>query len=183
MLLTFLVTVFVDLVTAVALGLIAAGIVRSRDLGRGELDSVLSVPLLDPSDAANLVDIDPSRMPVGLVRLRGRFSIGSSNDLSRAIAADIEDHDVIILDFFETTDVDDSAALAIEELVQTALDADTACIVSGLSGDVAEVLHSLLVLRRVPAENCVASLDEAKRLSRHLLEVRRTDGTSPGKGR
>ena len=35
MLLTFLVTVFVDLVTAVALGLLAAGIVRSRDLGRG----------------------------------------------------------------------------------------------------------------------------------------------------
>ena len=56
MLLTFLVTVFVDLVTAVALGLIAAGIVRSRDLGRGELDSVLSVPLLDSSDAAHLVD-------------------------------------------------------------------------------------------------------------------------------
>ena len=82
MLLTFLVTVFVDLVTAVALGLIVAGIVRSRDLGRGELDSVLSVPLLDSSDAAHLVDIDPSRLPVGLVRLRGRFSIGSSNELS-----------------------------------------------------------------------------------------------------
>ena len=116
MLLTFLVTVFVDLVTAVALGLIAAGIVRSRDLGRGELDSVLSVPLLDSSDAVDLVDIDPSRVPVGLVKLRGRFSIGSSNDLCRAVSADIEDHDIIILDFSHTTDVDDSAALAIEEL-------------------------------------------------------------------
>ena len=116
MLLTFLVTVFVDLVTAVALGLLAAGIVRSRDLGRGELDSVLSVPLLDSSDAVDLVDIDPSRVPVGLVKLRGRFLIGSSNDLCRAVSADIEDHDIIILDFSDTTDVDDSAALAIEEL-------------------------------------------------------------------
>ena len=62
------------------------------------------------------------------------------------------------------------------------LDEDTACIVSGLSGDVARVLHSLLVFRYVPAGNFVDSLDEAKRLSRHLLEVRGIEGTNLGKG-
>ena len=47
MLMTLILTVFVDLVTVVALGLIAAGMVQARQLERLELDSVVSVPLLD----------------------------------------------------------------------------------------------------------------------------------------
>ena len=169
MLLTFLVTVFVDLVTAVALGLIAAGIVRSRDRTRPELDHVLSVPLLDPAFVPDLADIDPYNLPVGLVRLSGRFSVGSANELARAVHADIEDHDVLIFDFSATTQVDDSAALAIEELVENALDEDTDCIVLGLGGEVAGVLNSLLVLRHVPSDHFVDDLDEAKRLAAQLL--------------
>ena len=169
MVLTFLVTVFVDLITAVALGLIAAGVIRSRDLARDELESVVSVPVLDLGFFSSLEDIDPYNLPVGLIRLKGKFSIASANELTRAIAADIEDHDVIILDFSQTTSVDDSAALAIEELVQSAIDDDTACVVLGLSGDVARTLQSLEVFHRVPAGYFVDSLDEAKRLSRNLL--------------
>lgn len=183
MLLTFLVTVFVDLVTAVALGLIAAGVVRSKSLEFGELSSVLSVPLLDADFVPPLAKLDPFCLPVGLVKLKGRFSVSSAHHFTRAVAADIEDHDIIILDFSDTTDVDDSAALAIEELVDSALENDTACIVSSLSGDVAKVLHSLLIFRRVPTENFVDSLDEAKRLSKHLLAVRQLDVTDPDKGK
>ena len=46
MLVTLVLTVFVDLVTAVALGLIAAGLARAQEEARPELDSVVSVPLL-----------------------------------------------------------------------------------------------------------------------------------------
>ena len=111
-------------------------------------------------------------MPVGFIKLRGSFSIASANELTRVIAADIEDHDVIILDFSETTSVDDSAALAIEELVQSAINDDTACVVLGLSGDVGRILQSLKVFHRVPAGNSVDSLDEAKQLSKNLLHER-----------
>ncbi len=47
LLITLGLTVFVDLVTAVAIGLIAAGMAHARQLERLELDSVVSVPLLD----------------------------------------------------------------------------------------------------------------------------------------
>ena len=175
MLLTFLVTVFVDLVTAVALGLIAAGVVRSRDLTQNELGGVLSLPILDFDFLPSLEEIDPYSLPVGLIKLRGSFSIASANELTRVIAADIEDHHIIILDFSETTSVDDSAALAIEELVQSAIDDDTACVVLGLSGNVGRVLQSLEVFHRVPAGNFVDSLDEAKQLSKDLLRKRGAD--------
>ncbi len=177
MLLTFAVTVFVDLVTAVAIGLIVAGVVRSRDLARNELQSVLSVPILDVGPPPVLEDIDAHNLPVGLIMLRGSFSIASANELTRAIAADIEDHHIIILDFSETTRVDDSAALAIEELVQSAIDEGTACVVLGLSGDVSRTLQSLEVFRRVPDGHFVGSLDEAKELSKHLLHERSSDET------
>ena len=47
MLITLVLTVFLDLVTAVAIGLIAAGMASARQFERLELDSVVSVPLLD----------------------------------------------------------------------------------------------------------------------------------------
>ena len=182
MLLTFLVTVFVDLVTAVALGLIAAGVVRSRDLTQNELEGVFSVPILDFDSLPSLEEINPYSMPVGFIKLKGSFSIASANELTRVIAADIEDHDVIILDFSETTSVDDSAALAIEELVQSVIEDDTDCVVLGLYGNVGKVLRSLEVFRRVPAGNFVDTLDEAKQLSKNLLHRRSVDEGSANEG-
>ncbi len=170
MLLTFSTTVFIELITAVALGLIVAGFLRARELASSEIDNVFSVPLLDPAFVPSLEEADHTRLPVGIVRLRRRFSVGSANELARAIAADIEDHDVVILDFSQTTGVDDSAALAMEELIETALDQRTACIVAGLRGTVADVLHSLSVFRRIPDDHFVGDLDEAKRLAARLLE-------------
>ncbi len=176
MLITFGLTVFVDLITAVALGLIAAGVVRSRESERHELDRVRSLPLLNPAffpESDNLVDVDPFRMPVGLVTLRGRFSIASANELTRAVTADIEDHDIVILDFSSTSSVDDSAALAIEQLIHSARDRDTAWIVLGLAGEVADVLHSLMVLGAIPSECFVSNLDEAVVVAKGILDARK----------
>ena len=185
MLITFTLTIFVDLITAVALGLIAAGVLRSRESERVELDRVTSVPLVDPGffpEDPGLHEIDPYRMPVGLVRLRGRFSVASSNELTRAVMADIEDHDIVILDFSTTTSVDDSAALAIEQLIHTTLDAGTVCIVLGLSGEVAQVLHSLRVLSKVPDQHIADSVDEAIGLSKSILDERRVTAASDDAG-
>ncbi len=170
MLLTFTSTVFIELITAVAMGLIAAGILRARDLAKSEIDNVLSVPLLDEAFVPDLENADPVHFPVGLVRLKGHFSVGSANDLVRAVAADIEDHDVVILDFAFTTEVDDSAALAIDDLIVTAIEQDTDVIVVSPSGAVADILHALLVFRHVSDEHIVDDLDEAKRLASRLLQ-------------
>ncbi len=169
MLLTFSTTVFIDLITAVAIGLIAAGILRARDFAKGEISNVLAVPILDAAGVPNLEDIDPEHLPVGLVRLKGHFSVGSANELTRAVAADIEDHQVVILDFSYTTEVDDSAALAIEELIESALDRHTTCIVSGVAGEVADVLNSLRVFRDVSEDLFVDDLDAAKQLAGRLI--------------
>ena len=175
MLITLVLTVAVDLVTAVALGLIAAGLLRARESARPELDSVLSVPLLDQtflSDQEVGGEGDSYLARVGLVALRGRFSVASSNELARVIGLDIAEHEVVIFDFSDTVYMDDSAALVMEQLVGTAVEEGTECIVMNLSGPVADALHSLNVLKGIPKDRFVDTLDEARQLAKSLLDDR-----------
>ena len=173
MLITLGLTVFLDLVTAVAIGLIAAGMASARQFERLELDSVVSVPLLDRSFLGSQEDadeIDFFSARVGLVALRGSFTVASSNKLIDTISVDIRDHEVVILDFSGTVYMDDSAALVVEQLIDSAIAEDTQCIVMGLSGSPAATLKTLNVLRRVPADRFVATLDEARETAERIFE-------------
>ena len=172
MLITLGLTVFLDLVTAVAIGLIAAGMASARQLERLELDSVVSVPLLDQSFLAGqqaLEIVDDFSARVGLVALRGAFTVASSNKLVNTISVDIRDHEVVILDFSETIYMDDSAALVVEQLIDSAMEDNTECIVMGLDGLTAATLHGLNVLQHVPEDHLVESLEEARELATRLL--------------
>ena len=176
MLITLGLTVFLDLITAVAIGLIAAGMASARQFERMELDSVVSVPLLDQSFLYNnsslddqSKEIDPFSARVGLVALRGSFSVASSSKLITAISTDISEHEVVILDFSDTVYIDDSAALVVEQMIDTAIDQDTDCIVMGLTGLMASGLQALNVLQHVPQNNFAADLDEAREIAKRLL--------------
>ncbi len=174
--LTLLVTVFIDLVSAVALGLIVSALLHARQFERLELDQVVSTPLLDTTFLSDSADENEEagadeayEARVGLVSLRGSFTVASAHEMARVIGADIREHQVVILDFSKTTHMDDSAAEVAAQLVDAADEADTDCIILGLSGDVADVLNSLGVFRTIPDERFVDSLDDARTLARTIV--------------
>ena len=173
MLLTLGLTVFLDLVTAVAVGMIAAAVTSARQFERLELDSVISVPLLDQSflgsDEQGYDEADEFSARVGLVALKGSFTVASSSKLIDTIGADIRDHEVVIIDFSDTVYVDDSAALVVEQLIEAADLQKTHCIVMGLSGMPARNLRALDVLNRVPRDQIVEDWDQAKRTASRIL--------------
>ena len=174
MLITLGLTVFLDLVTAVAIGLIAAGMAGARQLERLELDSVVSVPLLDQTFLAGqqaLDAVDDFSARVGLVALRGAFTVASSNKLVNTISVDIRDHEVVILDFSETIYMDDSAALVVEQLIDSAMEDNTDCVVMGLNGLPEATLHGLNVLENVPEDQVVDNLEEARETATRLLQT------------
>ena len=174
MVITMGLTVFVDLVTAVVVGLIAAGMAYSRQLERLELDNVVSVPLSDQSFLMieeDGDDVDEFSARVGLVALRGSFSVASSVKLINAISLDIQEHEIVVLDFSGTVSIDDSAALVVEQMIDIAIAEDTECIVMGLTGAPETALLSLNVLKRVPKDQFVADLDEAREVSQRILNV------------
>ena len=168
---TMFMTVFVDLVTAVAIGLITASMATSRQFERLQLDSVISVPVLDKVffGSAFRDEIDEYSARVGMVLLRGAFTVASSHKLITTIGRDIREHDVVIFDFSETVYMDDSAALVVEELVDNALAEDTAPIVMGLSGQPALTMQALSSLDGVPEDQVAEDMDGARAIAGRLL--------------
>ena len=176
MIATLTLTVFVDLLTAVAVGLIVAGMVGARRFELFQLDRVVSVPMLDQTflhagrDIVDLDDdVDMFAARTGMVGLKGSFTVASSRRLIRALSGDIEEHEVVILDFSETLYMDDSAALVVEQMIDVAIAEDTECIVMGLTGSPAATLNSLNVLRHIPPDHIVEDLDGAREVARRLL--------------
>ena len=173
--LTLGLSIISDLVIAVAVGLVVAALTGARQVERLELDKVISTPLLDMTfladpevddDAAFDLDLDSDDDPfaarTGLLSLRGSFTAASSTRLFKVINHDMAEHEVVIFDFTDTLHVDDSAALTIGQLADTARDADTQCIVMGMSGMTGTSLHALDVLRLIPEDHFVDNLDEAR---------------------
>ncbi|MDE2887620.1 MAG: SulP family inorganic anion transporter [Gemmatimonadota bacterium] len=176
MLITLGLTVFIDLVTAVAIGLIVAGMVHARQLERLELDSVVSVPLLDRTFFTGEEDVDvsafsPYSARVGLVALRGSLTVASSHKLAGVIGADIRDHEVVIFDFSGATYLDDSAAMVIGQLMDIARSEQTECIVMGLSGLVPRTLNALGILKNLPRHRVVETRDQARQAARGILGI------------
>ncbi len=209
-------TVFADLLTAIMLGLIVAALVSARQVEYLELDSVISVPLLDISfladeeeedetadldsmlsllggdeedeedeSEADALDgllsllgddddedeFDPFSARCGLVSFRGHFTVASSNRMFSTISVDIQDHEVVILDFSQTNYMDDSAAFVVERLIDVAIAEDTECIVMGLQGPVGKSLRKLHILRKISEDRYVENMDEAKELAKQILGI------------
>ena len=189
--LTLGLSIISDLVIAVAVGLVVAALTGARQVERLELDKVISTPLLDMTFLADpeaddgddddpfaglSLDLDdddgndPFAARCGLLSLRGSFTAASSTRLFKVINHDMAEHEVVIFDFTDTVHIDDSAALAIGQLADTARDADTQCIVMGMSGMTGTSLHALNVLREIPEDHFVENLDEARVIAKRLLD-------------
>ena len=172
MVLTFALTVFASPLTAIAFGLVAAGIGHAARFERMELDSVISTPLLDSTFlAADDEDsvVDPFEARVGLLAFRGAFTVASSRKLVRMVGADIREHEVVIFDLARVTHIDDSAANVVALLMDLAHKEKTEIIVMGLSEEVRIVLDAFDVLRRISEDRIVHELDDARALAARLL--------------
>ncbi|WP_419922007.1 SulP family inorganic anion transporter [Candidatus Poriferisodalis sp.] len=165
---TLAITLCFDLITAVAFGFVTAALAGARQLERLELDRVVSTPLLDQAFLGSGDDAFAAR--VGLVQLRGSFTAASARKLIRIIASDIKHHDVVILEFSQTDYIDDSAALVVEHMIYTAKTENTAVIIVGLRDSVAKSLTGFGILRDVPSQNRVATIDQARELARTMLQ-------------
>ncbi len=113
--------------------------------------------------------IDPFSARVGIVSLKGIFSVASSSNLVEAVSKDIQDHEVVIFDFTATLYMDDSAAMVIDQLTEAAQQENTTFVVACLHGDVEKSLTALDILRRIPDQHIVETVDEAKQLARQVL--------------
>lgn len=163
---TLLLTVFVDLITAVAVGLIVAAFVTAEWMAREELKGVRSGPGdLPPDLAERLAALEPR---VFVVHLEGRFSYASARGLTRQIGMMAPGREILILDLSGATRLDVTAAMAIDEIVATAAAQGVQIVIAG-SGEAIALLHATGVTERLSRDRVRDSLASAIDLAGTLL--------------
>ena len=171
MLVTLTLTVFVDLITAVAVGLILAGFVTARWMEAEEMKGITTFAMPDHESLTEAEKEALARFGNEDITfsLRGRFSYASARQLTRHVTATAAGYKAIILDLTEAASIDTTAAMAIDDLIHAAKLEGTHCIVAGVSGAARETLKSLGVLHTIPAGNLVATPMEGIRRAGELL--------------
>ncbi len=173
MLLTCFLVLFVDIFLAFVIGLVIAVLMSYRRLERLEVSELVSVPLLDRAvleDDELDKDADLFQARSGLVVFPDRVTLASARELSRILRPDIRQQQFSIFDFSRTVYIDDSAAVIISELIGVAMAArHRTIVIAGLHQEIADTLHSMKLLDRVPSGNFADDLEEAKQIVRPML--------------
>ena len=171
----FLVTVGIaaagDPLTAAVLGFIAATIGNAAALGRQEVDSVLSVPLIDRTFLPGTEASDPFSARVGLLAFRGSFTVASARKLEELMENDIRGHETVVFDLSGMTHIDDSAAHLLQLLLRKAATMPKHIIVLGIPEALRGSLDAFDVLRDVPDARIVETMDDARSLAGSLLRA------------
>lgn len=153
-----LLTVFVDLIAAVGIGLFVANIMTITRLSELQADDVKAVTDPDNSDL-ELSDrekelLKSAKGKILLLYLRGTMIFGTSRAITRK-NSQIENCQTLIVDISDVNHLGVSAALSLEESILDMLRARRSVYIIANDGQPLQRLGKLGVLRHVPAENIV----------------------------
>lgn len=171
-----LLTVLVDLITAVATGVVLASLLFVKRMSDLQIASVRSI--VEPEDDSSLSGEESETFARAggkamYVHLGGPMSFGAANELGRRLGAAV-DFEVMILDLSATPFMDSSASLAIEGVIRHARSRGQTVLLVGVAAAVERVLAKLGVLRLVPDaqrfENRLQAFRQAASLVRSRAE-------------
>jgi len=144
-------TVFVDLITAVAVGVVLAALAFIKRLADTQLAEVVDADSTTTSDEENQL-LASTRNKVTLFDFTGPLSFGAAADLGHQVREKVREHtNAIVLDFTRLTFIDVSAARAVETIACDASQAGKTVYVAGLNEEVAGVLDGLGSDHCIPA--------------------------------
>ena len=169
-----LLTVFVDVITAVATGMVIASLLFVKDMADLQLASIRTV--VEPADHKLLTVEEATEFAACqgramLVHLAGPMSFGAANGMTRRLGGATA-HDVLILDLLDVPTMDSSAALAIESIVQRAQQRGQAVILVGLGTAVARMFARLGILRLIKETERQPTRQDALRAAAGIVRER-----------
>ena len=151
-------TVFVDLIVAVGIGLFVANIMTVTRLSELQADDVKAVTDPQETDLALTPDereiLTAAAGRVLLLHLRGAMVFGTSRVISRKNSG-VEGIRTLIVDVTDVVYLGVSAALAIEEAILDMIDAGRSVYVVAAPGQPRRRLEIMGVLQRMPQHNVV----------------------------
>ena len=181
MYLVLFLTVFVDLITAVAVGAFLANLLTVKhltDLQVGDMQTIS-----DPTQEAKLSAIErellgQAKGRVLLFCLGGPMSFGAAKAIAQRMTI-VEKYEVLILDLSDVPRVGVTASLAIENMLKDSLLKRHQVFLVGGQGQVRERLQRLEVVRRLPEQCWVTDRRQALELSLALIRGDSAIATTP----
>lgn len=173
-------TVFVDLIVAVGIGLFVANVMTITRLSELQANDVKAVTNPDQTDLElSSRERDVMRDAEGevlLLHLRGSMIFGTSRTISRK-NSEVENCQALIVDITEVVHLGLSAALALEEAIVDMVDAGRSVQIVTGGGQPYERLEKMGVLERLPAEAITS--ERLSALEHAVYGTMRSNGPMP----
>ncbi|NET57136.1 MAG: SulP family inorganic anion transporter [Symploca sp. SIO2E6] len=172
-----LLTVFVDLITAVAVGVFVANLLTMQKLTDWQASEIKATTT--PNDEMRLSHEEKQLLRqadgrILLFRLGGPMSFGAAKSISRRMAI-VENYDILILDFSDVPILGVTASLAIETMIKDAVEKRREVFIVGASGDVQKRLLRLEILENLPPRNRVINRLDALQQAFYLINGERSE--------
>lgn len=177
MMVVLLLTVLVDIITAVGAGIVLASLVFVKETAKDQIESIRT--LSDP-DHARFLNPEETRVfrsckgQLMYLHLSGSMSFGAANEMTRRFSM-VASYEVLILDLLDVPKLDGSAALALEEIIDRARTASKAVVITGLGPQVARLLGRMGILDELKKTDRFHTRLEALKFAAHLVEQRQLD--------
>ncbi len=173
MLAVLLITVFVDLITAVGVGVVAASLILVQRLTNLQLEQIKLIT--EPGEEAPLSEEEAKIMEelkgqVLLFHLSGPISFGAAKGMTRELSG-IEEYKIMLLDMSDVHMIDTTSCKAIEDIIHDQLATGREIYLIGFDDDVYDVLYRMDVLRPLDKSHVVWSRIEALRAARLKLQA------------
>ncbi|MBF0471581.1 MAG: SulP family inorganic anion transporter [Gammaproteobacteria bacterium] len=151
-----LVTVFVDLITAVAIGMVMASLIFMKRMTDLQLASIQAITEpnselpLSPDEAEIMAR---SHERILLFHLGGVMSFGAAKGMVKIFAA-FDQYDVMILDMSAVPQIDFTTSRAIDDMVCDTIAAGRPLLLVGGRPQVLTMLKDQRILQKIAPENC-----------------------------
>ena len=151
-----LLTVFVDLIVAVGIGLFVANVMTITRLSALQEDNVKAV--LDPDESDLKLNereyalLKAANKKILLFYMRGKMIFGTSRAISRK-NSEVEGREALVVDMTDVSYLGVSAALALEEAILDMLRAERSVYIAGANEQSMNRLNNMGLISKLPADS------------------------------
>ena len=149
-------TVFVDLITAVAVGVFFANLLTVKNLSDLQSTKVKAITNPDDDTELNIAErhiLKQAKGKILLFNLTGPMSFGAAKTISQRMGI-ISEYEVLILDLSDVPLIGVTASLAIENMIKDACQNNHLVFLVGAEGKVRERLQKMKLLNLLSPDNC-----------------------------
>ncbi|MCB1720293.1 MAG: SulP family inorganic anion transporter [Alphaproteobacteria bacterium] len=148
MIAVLLLTVFVDLIMAVAIGVIIKSLITARRLATHQIEDVLFMSAGGKSGRRHALSereealLDKAGDALLLLRFTGPLSFGTARDLSSRLHTAYEDYRALVVDLSDTRMMDASIMMTLADMIERAREQGVCIYVGGVDNPVYGMLKS-----------------------------------------